>query len=181
MNFKTLCALGAAAVLGLAACGDDDDDETAGTGTGTGTQEEQPAPPPEEPASETVTITETEFELRPAEVAVDKAGVVEFKVVNAGGIPHALEVENEDLEEETEEIAPGESATLSVDLPRGTYELYCPIGDHEDQGMTGVLRVAGASGSPEDDDDGGGGDDESGGAEAPSGDDSGGAEAPSGY
>jgi plastocyanin len=178
LNAKTLCAIGAAAVLGLAACGDDDDDETAGTGTGT--QAEQP-PPPEKPASDTVTITETEFALQPAEVAVKKAGVVEFKVVNAGGIPHALEVENEDLEEETEEIAPGESATLKVELARGTYELYCPIGDHEQQGMTGVLRVAGASGSPEDDDGDDGGDDTSGGAEAPEGDDSGGAEAPSGY
>ena len=180
MNAKPLCAVAAAAVLGLAACGDDDDDETAGTGTGTGTQAEQ-APSPDEPASETVTITETEFALQPAEVAVDKAGVVEFKVVNAGGITHALEVESEDLEEETEEIAAGESATLKVDLPAGTYELYCPIGDHEAQGMKGVLNVGGASGSPEDDDGGDGGGDKSGGAEAPEDDDSGGAEAPSGY
>ena len=179
MNSRSLCIAAAALTLGLAACGDDDD-ETAGTGTGTGTQE-QPTPPPEKPASETVTITETEFKLQPAEVAVKEEGVVEFKVVNAGEIPHALEIESEELEEETEEIAPGESARLTVELPAGTYELYCPIGDHEDQGMTGVLNVAGASASPEEDDGGDDGGDKSGGAEAPEGDDSGGAEAPSGY
>ena len=181
MNSRTLCIVSAAVALGLAACGDDDDDETAGTGTGTGTQAEQPQPAPDEPASETITITETEFALEPAEVAVKKAGVVEFEVVNAGEIPHALEIENEELEEETEQIAPGESATLTVELPAGTYELYCPIGDHEDQGMEGVLHVAGGSGSPEHDDESDDGGDKSGGAEAPEGDDSGGAEAPSGY
>jgi plastocyanin len=177
-NPRGLCAVAVAALaLGLAACGDDDD-ETADTGTGTGTQQEQPAPPPEEPASETVTITETEFAIEPADVKVAKPGVVEFRVENAGGIPHALEIESEDLEEETEDIAPGESATLRVDLPAGTYELYCPIGNHEDQGMTGTLTVGGGGGATTDDSDDSGRKDDSGGAEAPSGDDSGGAEAP---
>ena len=173
MNAKGLCAVAAAVALGLAACGDDDDDESAGTGTGT--QEEQPAP--EGPASETVTLTETEFKIEPAEVEVEKAGVVEFKVENAGGVTHALEVESADLEEETEDIAPGESATLKVELEKGVYELYCPIDDHKGKGMTGELRVAGATGAAEDN----GGDDDSGGAEAPGDDDSGGAEAPNGY
>jgi len=175
LNAKSLCAVTAALALGLAACGDDDDDESAGTGTGTGTQEEQPAP--EDPASETVTLTETEFKIDPAEVEVGKAGVVEFRVENVGSLTHALEVESADLEEETEDIAPGESATLKVELEKGVYELYCPIDDHKGKGMTGELRVAGATGAAEDN----GGDDDSGGAEAPGDDDSGGAEAPDGY
>jgi plastocyanin len=164
MNAKSLCAVAAAIALGLGACGDDDDEESAGTGAATGTQEEQPAPP-EGPVSQTVALTETEFKIDPAAVEVDEAGVVEFKVENAGSVTHALEVESEDLEEETEDIAPGESATLKVELERGTYELYCPIGDHEEQGMTGELTVGGGGGAS------GSGDDDSGGAEAPSADD----------
>ena len=181
MSAKTLCALTAVLALGLAGCGDDDE-ETATTTTGAATQE-QPSPP-EEPPSETVRITETEFAIAPADVNVPKAGVVEFKVENAGGVPHALEVESDELEEETDEIAPGERATLTIDLPTGTYELYCPIGDHEDRGMVATLTV----GPPDEPRSGGGGSggadapeggDDSGGAEAPeSGDDSGGAEAP---
>lgn len=133
MNGRRLCAVGAALALGVAACGDDDDDETAPTGTGTGTEEEQPASPAEESASATVTLTETEFAIDPGDVKVEKAGVVEIRVQNAGSVPHALEVESEDFEEETEDIAPGESATLKVELAEGTYQLYCPIGDHEAQ------------------------------------------------
>ncbi len=161
MNARRLCAVAVALMLGLAACGDDDDDETAGTGTGTQAEQPTPAGPP----AETISITETEFKLDPADIEIDKAGVVEFEVENAGSVTHALEVESADLEEKTEEIAPGESATLKVELEPGTYELYCPVGDHEDRGMTGELRVAGGGGASSDDD--------AGGAEAPGDGDSG--------
>ena len=183
MNAKSLCAVAAALALGLAACGDDEDESAT---TGTGTQAEQ-APAPSGAASETVKITETEFKIDPAQVTVDEAGVIEFKVDNSGSITHALEVEGADIEEETEDIAAGESASLKVDLPEGTYELYCPIGDHEEQGMVAELTVGSGSaggtstGEDESGEDGSEGeDDNSGGAEAPSDDDnSGGAEAPS--
>jgi len=186
MNAKaTWAAAAAALVLGLGACGDDDDDDESAS-TGTVTQEEQPAP--SGPQAETVRITETDFKIEPARVIVDKPGVVEFEVENAGAAPHALEVEGGDVEEETETIAPGESATLSVELAEGAYKLYCPVGDHEERGMVGELNVgdraaadgddSGSDDSGGDDDSGGG--DNSGGAEAPSDDDnSGGAEAPS--
>lgn len=181
MNAKRLCAVAATLALGLAACGDDDDDEGARVGTGTTTAEEQPAPTG--PASETISLSETEFAIDPAQVSVDEAGVVEFNVENAGSITHALEVEGAGLEEETEDIAAGDSASLEVDLLEGTYKLYCPIGNHENQGMVAELTV-GAGGASGGVDDSGSedesGDDNSGGAEAPDDDDnSGGAEAPS--
>jgi len=149
---KSLFAMTAAALalgLGLAACGEDDDDESAGTGTGT--QEEQTTPAPTGPAGDTVSLSEIEYGIHPGDVRLDKAGVVEFNVRNDGSITHALEVEGGGVEEETEDIAAGESATLKVDLPKGVYELYCPIDDHKEQGMTAELRVAGATGPVEDD------------------------------
>jgi plastocyanin len=92
-------------------------------------------------------IVETEFALEPADVSVDAAGTTTIRVVNNGELPHALEVDGEGIEEETEEIAPGESAELTVELEQGEYELYCPIGNHRDQGMEGTLVVgAGAAG-----------------------------------
>jgi uncharacterized cupredoxin-like copper-binding protein len=165
---KSLFAVTAAVLalgLGLAACGEDDDEESAGTGTGTGTQEEQTTPAPTGPAGETVSLSEIEYSIHPDDVRLDKAGVVEFNVRNDGSITHALEVEGGDIEEETEDIAAGDSATMKVDLPKGVYELYCPIDDHKEQGMVAVLRVAGATGSAEDS----GGEDES--SEDESGDD----------
>jgi plastocyanin len=156
VNARSLCAVAAAGLaLGLAACGDDDDESAS---TGTGTQEEQTTPAPTGPAGETVNLSEIEYSIHPDDVRLEKAGVVEFNVRNDGSVTHALEVEGGDIEEETEDIAAGESATLKVDLPKGVYELYCPIDDHKEQGMTSELRVAGATGTAEDS----GGEDESG-------------------
>jgi uncharacterized cupredoxin-like copper-binding protein len=76
-----------------------------------------------------------------------KAGSVTFGVTNDGQEAHALEVEGNGIEEETEEIPPGDSAPLEVDLKEGTYELYCPVGDHKDRGMTAELVVGAAGGS----------------------------------
>ena len=169
MKAKSLFAVSAAGLalgLGLAACGEDDDEESASTGTTT--TEEQATPAPTGPAAETVNLSETEYKIDPADVSVKKDGVVEFKVQNDGSVTHALEVEGAGLEEETDDIAPGESATLKVDLQKGVYEMYCPIDDHKEQGMVGELRVAGATGSAEDN----GGEDESGEDESSS-DDSG--------
>ena len=180
------------AALALAGCGEDNDEGTS-TGTGTGTQEEA-APTPTGPASETVSLMETEFKISPADATVADAGVVEFQVQNTGGTTHALEVEGAGLEEETEEIAPGQSASLKVDLPEGTYELYCPIDGHEDKGMKGTLVVgSGGDGADAQSDDEGeseergegdeGSDDSlEGEAEGKGeGEDSGGATAPGGY
>ena len=134
--------------LALAGCGSDSD-EAATTGAA--------------PAGQTIEIGETEFALDPANVQVDETGTVTFRVTNNGSIPHSLEVDGQGIEEETETIEPGASAELTVDLSKeGSYELYCPIGDHRDQGMEGDLIVgaagAGGTGTDEDedeDDDGG--------------------------
>jgi plastocyanin len=141
----------AIAALGLVGCGSDSDEEAAtGTGASSGGQ--------------VIEIDESEFALDPANVQVDETGTVTFRVSNQGSLPHALEVDGEGIEEETETIEPGQTAELTVDLSReGSYELYCPIGDHRDQGMEGELIVGsagagtvtgGGTGTMDDEDDG---------------------------
>jgi len=154
----TCLALGLGAGIVAAGCGEDREGSveveggtTGGTTattattsttetTGTTTTEEGSATS-SGPADSTLDLTETEYAIKPARVEVEP-GVVEFRVSNKGGITHALEVESEALEEETEDIPAGTAAKLKVDLPAGTYELYCPIGDHEDRGMKAELVVA---------------------------------------
>ena len=94
----------------------------------------------------TIQIEETEFRLEPAEITLDKPGTYVFEAVNSGDTVHALEVEGEGIEEETEEIQPGQSAELKVELEAGTYELYCPVGGHKEEGMEGTLTVKEGSG-----------------------------------
>jgi plastocyanin len=144
----TLAALVAVVLVAAAAgCGggSDESSEPAGGTTATPTQ--------------TITIDESEYKLDPATVNLDKAGTYEFEAVNNGTIDHALEIEGGDLEEETDTIAPGQSATLTVTLADDTtYELYCPIGSHADQGMKGSIVVGtGGSSSSSDDDESSGG------------------------
>src|SRR2546428_1162055 len=80
------------------------------------------------------------------------AGTVTFTVTNAGTIPHAFEIEGHGMEKETDEIQPGSSATFTLTLKLGTYEVYCPVGEgsHKRLGMETHLKVAGAqsSGAP---------------------------------
>jgi hypothetical protein len=80
---------------------------------------------------------------------------VTFTVTNTGTIPHALEVEGQGIERETDVVQPGSSVTLTLTLKPGTYEVYCPVGgdSHKKLGMATHLRVVsaqGASGYPSD-------------------------------
>jgi plastocyanin len=113
-------------VLLLAGCGSDD-----GGGESSGGQ--------------TVEVVATEFAFDPADVSVDEAGETTFTVSNEGEFPHALEIEGNGIEEETEELGPGESGSVTVDLEPGEYELYCPVGDHRERGMVGTLVVGGGA------------------------------------
>jgi plastocyanin len=127
MRLLTLSTLVLAAALGLAACGSGGGEESTTPSAGGG---------------ESISISETEFKLDPSTVSVDAPGTVTIKVTNDGAIDHALEIDGQGIEEETETIKPGESAELTVDLSKsGEYELYCPIGNHREQGMEGTLTL----------------------------------------
>ena len=94
----------------------------------------------------TIRVKETEFRLKPAEITLEKPGTYVFKAVNSGSTVHALEVEGQGIEEETEEIQPAQSAELKVKLEAGTYELYCAVDGHKEEGMEGKVIVKEGSG-----------------------------------
>jgi len=132
-------------VLALAACGDDDDDDTTGAAAETTTDETTADETTDDAAAnggggESITISETEFALDPADPTV-KAGEVKITAVNDGNTVHNLEVEGNGVEEITDDLDPGQSGELTLDLEPGSYEIYCAIGSHADQGMEGTLTV----------------------------------------
>ena len=120
------------AVLLLAGCGSDDsNDQAAGDTNG---------------VAGSVEITATDFKFDPSTVELAKSGEMTFTLVNDGQSTHALEIEGQGIEEETDEIDGGASTELTVDLEPGEYEFYCPVDDHREMGMEGTLTVGGGSG-----------------------------------
>jgi uncharacterized cupredoxin-like copper-binding protein len=91
----------------------------------------------------TVEVVLADFSIEPSAIAVEP-GSYTFRVVNEGGTTHALEIEGPDGEVETGNLAPGESADLTVELSEpGEYEIYCPVDGHRGQGMEGAITVRG--------------------------------------
>jgi plastocyanin len=69
-----------------------------------------------------------------------KPGRVVIAFDNPSSVPHAVEVEGNGVEEETETITDG-SGRLAVDLDAGEHKFYCPVANHEQAGMAGTLSV----------------------------------------
>jgi uncharacterized cupredoxin-like copper-binding protein len=139
----------AAGALAVAGCGSDDNSDNGG-GSASKDKSAQPAAP--SGGGSAVKLSATEFKFAPADPTVKKTGTVTFTVSNDGQTTHALEVEGPGEEKKTSDIAPGKSATLKVDLSKnGSYEFYCPIDGHKQQGMKGEIKVgSGGSSSSKD-------------------------------
>jgi uncharacterized cupredoxin-like copper-binding protein len=102
-------------------------------------------------ALKTIVIKETEFKLSPSSVTLSKPGTYAFKAENKGTTQHSLEIEGKGLKSEEGEggeaeleqtLNPGESGVLTVTFQKpGTYEMYCPVDAHEQEGMKGEVVV----------------------------------------
>lgn len=95
-----------------------------------------------------VTLTETEFKISPASKTAATGAKITITVKNSGTTAHALTVETPSGPVSTSDIAPGGSATITVNASKaGHYTFFCPIDGHRKLGMEGVLIVGGASAS----------------------------------
>ena len=95
---------------------------------------------PAEAEPETVDVSLIEFAID-METALDDGPFV-FEVTNDGTIRHGFAVEGEGVEAALDgNLQPGESATLEVELPRGSYTVYSPTGRDRDRGMERELTV----------------------------------------
>src|SRR5215212_7240538 len=96
-------------------------------------------------AIKTVLIKESEFKLSPSSVTLSKPGTYKFKAENVGSTQHSLEIEGKGVKGEAQleqVLDPGQSGVLTVSFQKsGTYEMYCPVDGHEQEGMKGEVVV----------------------------------------
>lgn len=110
-----VASLGGLSAVAVSACGEEEDREQVG-------------------------LSLTERDLSPDRVEV-KPGEIEFVVRNDGRRLHAFAVETPDGIERTDDIKPGETARLTVDLPEGKYRVYDPREDYRARGVRGTVIV----------------------------------------
>ena len=103
---------------------------------------------PAEPATASGTIAIEAFDLgfTPAQASIETPGPYTVTLANTGQAPHDITF----ADGTTVAAAPGETASVEVDVPASGLAFVCSIPGHEQGGMTGSIVVAGetAAASP---------------------------------
>lgn len=86
-----------------------------------------------------ITVTGSNFKFEPQIIRVKKGEKVRIIFKNSGGT-HDFVIDN--LELSTKQIQTGQQEVLEFSpLTLGSFEYYCSVGNHRDQGMKGTLIV----------------------------------------
>jgi plastocyanin len=104
-------------------------------------------------APQEVSITLTEFTITPNNFTAAVGQPVRFTVNNTGKFPHSISFTKDGkfLTVFAQPIKAGASGVADFTFPSaGTWQMYCPVSSHAEQGMTGTVLVltAGAPGMP---------------------------------
>jgi hypothetical protein len=91
------------------------------------------------PASPTQEVHLIEYAIHMPETL--PAGRVAFNIENGGKEKHAFEIEGNGIEQKTNELSRGNTASLEVELKPGTYTIYCPVDGHAAKGMKKTVVV----------------------------------------
>ncbi len=146
---RTVAVLTAGAVLALAGCGSDDEDSGnggggggsdagggSGGGSGSGGAEAGSG------SSRLMLSADPSGALKFDKTSLTtKPGKVTVAMDNPSDVPHAVEVEGKGVEAAGKTVGKGGVSKVTVDLNKGEYEYYCPVGNHADAGMEGTLTV----------------------------------------
>lgn len=87
-----------------------------------------------------VSATETEYHIA-LSTGTFHSGSYVFTAENHGQLTHNLIISGNGTTEQTPNLAPGESASLKLDLRPGSYELYCGIPGHRQAGMDVTIQA----------------------------------------
>jgi len=88
----------------------------------------------------TVDVQLTEYEVRmPDSLA---AGPQRFRIANGGKQTHGFVIEGAGISQKLpSDLTRGDTTELTVNLPAGSYTVYCPVDGHRGKGMQRTLVV----------------------------------------
>jgi uncharacterized cupredoxin-like copper-binding protein len=94
-----------------------------------------------------------DFTIEPTTLTVNAGDTIRFNVANQGAREHNLELELESAGIEQTlfpaNLKPGESGTVEFTFTEpGTWEFYCPVGQHRDRGMVASIQDQAAVDAP---------------------------------
>jgi uncharacterized cupredoxin-like copper-binding protein len=90
--------------------------------------------------SPTVDVQLTEYEIRMPDSLT--AGPQRFRIINSGKQTHNFVIEGGRISQKlASDLTRGDTAELVVNLPAGSYTVYCPIDGHRGRGMQRTIEV----------------------------------------
>lgn len=132
------------ALISLTACTDQPGPDGSGNDTtalsgDTVTGDDQTA------RADTIEVALADFEIDMPNTL--PGGRTVFQVINEGMSEHNFEIEGQGIEQEfPQNLMPGETRSMEVELQPGSYTIYCPVADHQSRGMELELSVESAQG-----------------------------------
>src|SRR5215210_1946622 len=115
------------ALLAVAGCGGDDE-KASGSGSSGGGEKLTLAAD-----ASAIKFDKTELTAKP--------GTVTITMDNPSDIPHAVSIEGNGVDVDGKTVTKGGKSVATADLEAGTYDFYCPVGNHRAAGMEGKLTV----------------------------------------
>ena len=88
-------------------------------------------------ATTKVTVLATDFKFKLSKTKVP-TGTIVFTLVNKGKLPHDFKIAGK----KTKLLSGGQSATLTVNLAKGSYPYMCTVPGHAAAGMKGTFTVS---------------------------------------
>ena len=134
-------------LLAVAACGGSGTSSAPATsaapgGSASPAAQASTAPSASSAAAESTNVVVKDFTLDPRETTVK--GAVSLAVTNEGPTIHNIAIRDAAgaVVGTTKDLNVGESETLTVEIPAGTYTLFCSLPGHESLGIKGTLTVS---------------------------------------
>ena len=143
MKYRGVILVAGAVMLLAVSCGKTETTTTETPLTNNGANNQSTPPPANnnaDQAKKTFNISGTNFKFSSSEIRVKKGDTVTINYTTTSGL-HDWVVD-EFAGARTKELGPNQSQTITfIASKNGTFEYYCSVGNHRQQGMVGKLIV----------------------------------------